>query len=45
MKELVAEGFLSPPSSPRMGYTLAWDEEQVQNYLENHPAELKDTIN
>ncbi|MGG3278949.1 FtsK/SpoIIIE domain-containing protein [Paenibacillus solani] len=35
MKLLVEEGFLNPPLSSRSGYTIAWDEDQIQEYLEN----------
>ncbi|MGG4108818.1 FtsK/SpoIIIE domain-containing protein [Paenibacillus lautus] len=35
MKLLVEEGFLNPPVSSRSGYTIAWDEDQIQEYLEN----------
>lgn len=33
MGKLVEEGFLNPPESARSGYTLAWDEERIDQYL------------
>ncbi|MFM9329048.1 FtsK/SpoIIIE domain-containing protein [Paenibacillus mesotrionivorans] len=35
MQSLVSEGFLAPPLSSRAGYTLLWEEGQIQNYLES----------
>jgi hypothetical protein len=35
MGDLVEEGFLYPPENARNGYTIAWDEEQVKNYLDS----------
>lgn len=34
MKLLAEEGFLDLPTSPKSGYTIAWDDEQIRLYLE-----------
>lgn len=39
MKLLVEEGFLDLPLNPKSGYTIAWDEDQIQEYLENSEKE------
>lgn len=39
MKLLVEEGFLDSPSSPKSGYTILWDEDQIQKYLAGKDSE------
>ncbi|WP_336775398.1 FtsK/SpoIIIE domain-containing protein [Paenibacillus sp. MMO-58] len=33
MQELTDEGFLDPPKAARLGYTIAWSEEEIQQFL------------
>ncbi|KFM92942.1 FtsK/SpoIIIE domain-containing protein [Paenibacillus macerans] len=40
MTKLCDEGVLNPPTSSKIGYTIAWDIEQISEFLEQH-AELE----
>lgn len=42
MQELADEGFLHVPTSTKIGYTLAWSEEEIENYVALHDAEDED---
>ncbi|MEK5163173.1 FtsK/SpoIIIE domain-containing protein [Paenibacillus sp. FSL R5-0527] len=42
MTKLCDEGVLNPPTSSKIGYTIAWDVGQISNFLEQH-ADLMDT--
>jgi len=39
MQQLVQEGFLHAPTSTKGGYSLAWDEEQIKEFLEKEELE------
>lgn len=39
MRSLVQEGFLLPPVSTKLGYKIAWDDEQVAAYVFSHQAD------
>lgn len=36
MSQLVELGFLYPPMSPKAGYTLAWSDQQIQDFLKQY---------
>jgi DNA segregation ATPase FtsK/SpoIIIE-like protein len=40
MGKLCEDGVLNPPTSPRAGYTLAWDEEQIEAYIADYQGEI-----
>lgn len=40
MSSLVEQGFLQAPLNPRSGYTIAWSDQEVENYLAESDQEV-----
>lgn len=44
LRKLADEGFLNPPTSPRVGYSIAWDQEKIESYLNSKDVEKEEQI-